>query len=125
MNPNLIDKLRCYIEFNEDEERFISSVFKLKHFAKGEHFLLAGDVCREAAFIESGVFRFYINTDERDPTYYFAAENEFICEYPSFLRQLPSDETYRHSKRHKYALSVLMIYRDSTERLFSASVSVD
>src|SRR6185369_9965093 len=71
MNPNLIEKLRCYIEFNEDEERFISSVFKLKHLAKGEHFLLAGDVCREAAFIESGVFRFYINTDERDPTYYF------------------------------------------------------
>lgn len=91
MNQNLIEKLRCYIEFNEDEERFISSVFKLKHFAKGEHFLLAGDVCREAAFIESGVFRFYINTDERDSTYYFAAENEFICEYPSFLRQLPSD----------------------------------
>ena len=82
MNPNLIEKLRGYIEFNEDEERFISSVFKLKHFAKGEHFLLAGDVCREAAFIEGGVFRFYIN-------------------------------------------SVLMIYRDSTERLFSASVSVD
>ena len=91
MKPNLIEKLRSYIEFNEDEERFISSVFKLKHFAKGEHFLLAGDVCSEAAFIESGVFRFYINTDERDPTYYFAAENEFICEYPSFLRQLPSD----------------------------------
>ena len=41
MHPNLIEKLRCYIEFNEDEERFISSVFKLKHFAKGEHFLLA------------------------------------------------------------------------------------
>lgn len=91
MNQNLIKKLRCYIEFSEDEERLISSVFKLKRFAKGEHFLLAGDVCREAAFIESGVFRFYINTDERDSTYYFAAENEFICEYPSFLRQLPSD----------------------------------
>lgn len=91
MSPNLIEKLRSYIEFNEDEERFINSVFKLKRFAKGEHFLLAGDVCREAAFIERGVFRFYINTDERDATYYFAAENEFICEYPSFLRQRPSD----------------------------------
>jgi CRP-like cAMP-binding protein len=90
MNPNLIEKLRSYIEFNADEERFISSVFKIKHFAKGEHFLLAGDVCREAAFIESGVFRFYINTGH-DATYYFAAENEFICEYPSFLWQLPSD----------------------------------
>lgn len=90
MSQNLIEKLRTYIEFNEDEERFIANVFKVKHFAKGEHFLFAGDVCREAAFIESGVFRFYINTGERDATYYFAAENEFICDYPSFLPQRPS-----------------------------------
>jgi CRP-like cAMP-binding protein len=92
MRQNLIEKLRTYIEFNEEEERFISRVFKRKYFAKGEHFLLAGDVCREAAFIETGVFRFYINTEERDATYYFAAENEFICDYPSFLPQLPSDK---------------------------------
>ena len=90
MSQNLIGKLHSYIEFNEDEERFIDSVFRVKHFAKGEHFLLAGDVCREAAFIESGVFRFYINTGERDATYYFAAESEFICDYPSFLPQRPS-----------------------------------
>jgi|SRR6185369_651266 CRP-like cAMP-binding protein len=90
MSQNLIEKLRSYIEFNEDEQRFIETVFRVKHFAKGEHFLLAGDVCGEAAFIESGVFRFYINTDERDATYYFAAENEFICDYPSFLPQRPS-----------------------------------
>ena len=90
MSQNLIKKLRSYIEFNEDEQRFIETVFRVKHFAKGEHFLLAGDVCCEAAFIESGVFRFYINTDERDATYYFAAENEFICDYPSFLPQRPS-----------------------------------
>lgn len=90
MSQNLIKKIRRYIEFNEDEERFIDKVFRLKHLAKGEHFLLVGDVCREAAFIESGVFRFYINTGERDATYYFAAENEFICDYPSFLPQHPS-----------------------------------
>src|ERR1051325_1859498 len=91
MSQNLIEKIRSYIEVNEDEERFIEDVFSVKRFAKGEHFLLAGDICYEAAFIESGVFRFYINTGERDATYYFAAENEFICDYPSFLPQSPSD----------------------------------
>jgi hypothetical protein len=53
MSENLIAKLRGYIEFNENEERFIEKVFRVKHFGKGEHFLLAGDVCREAAFIEN------------------------------------------------------------------------
>ena len=119
MSQNLIEKLRSYIEFNEEEEKFIGSVFKLKHFAKGEHFLLAGDVCREAAFIESGVFRFYINTDERDATYYFAAEKEFICDYPSFLGQRPSD-------RNIQALEPAEIYSisfDDLQRFYRKVVS--
>ena len=92
MSQGLIEKLRTYIEFDEGDERFIRSVFKPKRLAKGEHLLMAGDVCREAAFIESGVFRSYINTGERDATFYFAAENDFISDYPSFLPQRPSDK---------------------------------
>lgn len=92
MSQNLIEKLHGYIEFDKDEENFICSVFKPKVLAKGEHLLLAGDVCREAAYIESGVFRSYINTGERDATFYFAAENDFICDYSSFLPQTPSDK---------------------------------
>jgi CRP-like cAMP-binding protein len=92
MSQSLIEKLRTYIDFDEDEERFIRSIFKQKTLAKGEHMLLAGDVCREAAFIERGVFRSYINTGERDSTFYFAAENDFISDYPSFLPQVPSDK---------------------------------
>ena len=99
---------------NEEEERFISNVFKLKYFAKGEHFLLAGDVCREAAFIESGVFRFYINTDERDATYYFAAETEFICDYPSFLPQLPSDKNIQALEPSE----ICVISFDNLKRLY-------
>ena len=88
----MIEKLRTYIDFDEDEERFIRSIFKPKVLAKGEHLLLAGDVCHEAAFIERGVFRSYINTGERDATFYFAAENDFISDYSSFLPRTPSDK---------------------------------
>lgn len=90
MSQDLINKIRSYIDFDEDDEHFISSVYRSRSMSKGEHFLLAEDVCREVAFIESGVFRFYINTDDRDATYYFAAESAFICDYPSFLPQRPS-----------------------------------
>jgi CRP-like cAMP-binding protein len=90
MSQRLIEKLRSYIPFSEDEERFIGSIFKQKVLGKGEHLLLAGEVCGEAAFVERGVFRSYINTGERDATFYFASENDFICDYPSFLPQRPS-----------------------------------
>jgi CRP-like cAMP-binding protein len=114
MSQNLIEKIRTYIEFDEEEERFISSVFKLKRLAKGEHFLLAGDVCREAAFIESGVFRFYINTDEREATYYFASETEFICDYPSFLPQCPSDKNIQALE----PAEIRVISRDDLQRFY-------
>ena len=114
MSQNLIEKIRGYIELNQDEEQFISSVFKPKPFAKGEHFLLAGDVCREAAFIESGVFRFYINTAERDATYYFAAETEFICDYPSFLPQRPSDKNIQALE----PAEIRVISFDNLQRLY-------
>jgi len=123
MSQNLLSKLRGYIEFDEEEEQFISRVFKAKVLAKGEHLLLAGSVCREAAFIESGVFRSYINTDQRDATFYFAAENDFICDYSSFLPKGRRIRTFRRSNRLRSALSVLMAYKNSTEMLFSVSVS--
>src|SRR4051812_45589014 len=91
MSQHLIEKIQSYIEIDEEDRRFIQSAFRAKHFAKGEHFLLAGDVCGEAAFVERGVFRFYVNLDGDEATYYFSAENEFICDNPSFLRQTPSE----------------------------------
>lgn len=91
MYSHLFEKIRQYIEVDEADRQFIGEAFKPRRFEKGEHFLMAGDVCRHAAFVQTGVFRFYINRDGEDATYYFAAENEFICEYPSFLRRQPSD----------------------------------
>jgi len=90
MSQHLIEKIQSYIELEEEDRRFIQSAFKPRRYAKGEHFLLTGDVCREAAFVERGVFRFYINLESEEATYYFSAENEFICDYPSFLRQTAS-----------------------------------
>lgn len=90
MSRYLLEKIQSYIEIKGEDRRFIQSAFKLRRYAKGEHFLLAGDVCREAAFVERGVFRFYINLKGEEATYYFSAENEFICDYPSFLPQTPS-----------------------------------
>lgn len=41
MGCSLSEKIRTYIECNEEEERFIGSIYKRRSLAKGEHFLLA------------------------------------------------------------------------------------
>lgn len=114
MSQKLIQKLRTYIDFDDDEERFINGVFKSKVLEKDEHLLLAGDVCREATFIESGVLRSYINTGERDATFYFAAENDFICDYSSFLPQCPSDKNIQALE----AAEVRVISFDGLQELY-------
>jgi CRP-like cAMP-binding protein len=92
MSQHLIEKIQSYIEIEEEDRQFIQLAFKSRRYAKGEHFLLAGDACGEAAFVERGVFRFYINFEGEEANYYFSAENEFVCDYPSFLRQNESDK---------------------------------
>lgn len=85
MYEDLLLKISEFIELDDNDKLLVRRLFKPQKFEKGEHFLLAGDVCRYAAFIGKGIFRFYINRDGEDSTYYFACENEFISEYPSFL----------------------------------------
>lgn len=91
MYQNLLQTISQFIALTGDDEALIGNLFKVKRFEKGEHFLMAGDVCRQVGFINKGIFRFYLNRDGDDLTYYFSAENEFISDYPSFLSAQPSE----------------------------------
>lgn len=90
MHKNLLAKISEFIRLDDNDKLLVRQLFTPRRFEKGNHFLLAGDVCRHVAFVNKGIFRFYINHDGDDLTYYFAAENEFISEYPSFLVAQPS-----------------------------------
>ena len=53
----------------------------------------AGDICSEFVFVETGLFRHFINNDGREETYYFSSENDFICDYESFVNRKISNKT--------------------------------
>jgi CRP-like cAMP-binding protein len=67
-----------------------SSYIKLRHVKKRQHFVESGQVCKELAFILSGSVRLYHVKDGAEITGYFSIDNEFICSYKSFLKQVPS-----------------------------------
>lgn len=110
-HEKLLLNIEQLVELSADDRRVIERLFVPRKLEKGENFLMAGDICRHAAFIQSGVFRFYINRDGEDATYYFAAENEFICEYPSFLRRQPSDRNIQALE----AAEILLISHDDLQ----------
>lgn len=90
MTSSLIKSIQNLITLSPAEIDLVTSLFKAKSYKKGEFFLEEGRICKHAGFVVKGLFRYYINHDGEDKTYSFSQENEFVCNYESFLPQGPS-----------------------------------
>jgi len=87
---SLLNAIRYFIPLSASDEEVVRRLFHKKVFKKGEHLLEAGNVCRYVTFIETGLVRYYINSDGEERTTYFNKEGEFVCNYASFVPQIPS-----------------------------------
>lgn len=86
MYASLISAIEYFIRLDDTEKELISSLAIPKTFAKGDYFLREGQVCREVGFIEKGLIRYYMtNNNGEEITQSFGKENEFTCNYQSFL----------------------------------------
>ena len=86
----LLNTIRSFIPLSSQDEEIVRKLFHKKVFKKGDHLLQAGSVCRYIIFIETGLVRYYLNSDGEEHTTYFNKEGEFVCDYMSFLPQAPS-----------------------------------
>ena len=62
-----------------------------RHLKAGEYFLPPDKICREIAFIESGLFRLYYLNEGKEITNCFCKENTITCSYASLITQQESD----------------------------------
>ena len=84
-----------YISFNLIEWTLFKSKLQIREFKKGETILHIGDVCEKLYFIDSGLARGYMISEEgKDYTWsiFFNDENAqmtnlFVVDYDSFLNQ--------------------------------------
>jgi CRP-like cAMP-binding protein len=86
----LIKSIRRYIPLSETDEAIIKLLFLEQKLEKGQHLLKAGNVCRNIVLIGQGLVRYYTIIDGEEKTTYFNREGEFVCDYASFLPQMPS-----------------------------------
>jgi CRP-like cAMP-binding protein len=93
MIDNLLKVVEQTVHISQVERELIATLFKEKTYKKGSFFLQEGDVCRQIGFISSGLVRYYINNEGEDKTYDFGQENEFVCNYESFVPQQPSRQS--------------------------------
>ncbi len=89
----LYDAIEKYVCLSDTDISVIEQYFIKREIKKHEYFLKAGEVCKYFAFIEQGLFRHYINNEGQEETIYFSSENEFICDYESFIDKKASRKT--------------------------------
>jgi CRP-like cAMP-binding protein len=90
MIKSLLDSIQSIITLSTTEKDMVTSLFKEKTYEKGDFFLADGQICKQVGFVTKGLLRYYINHDGEDKTYDFAQENNFVCNYESFIPRTPS-----------------------------------
>ena len=97
-NRKTVEKLKQYfIEVGfevEDVEKILHS-FQLKEFEKETYFVEEGKISRHLAFVESGVFQYFVLKEGEERTTYISIANTFMGSLLSYLNETPAREYIR------------------------------
>ena len=92
MYDQLIRKITSYTPLSEAVLPQIDALFERKVLLKNDFFLREGQICRELGFISKGLVCYYVNSGGNDVVHNFARENDFICNYDSFINRSASQK---------------------------------
>ena len=92
MINSLLKSIQDLITLSPAEIGIVTSLFKERSYKKGDFFLKEGQICKQVGFVAKGLLRYYINHNGEEKTYAFSQENEYVCNYESFLPQSPSSK---------------------------------
>jgi CRP-like cAMP-binding protein len=85
----LIEKIRLIVPLSDADITLINTLFQPSLLKKGDYFVQQGQVCHQVGFIQTGLVRYFVNQDGDEKIYSFGLENDFVCDYESFLSQQP------------------------------------
>ena len=90
MSEALHQYLRKTVNLPETEWAFAAPHFRPLQLSKQESFVSPGAVCRHLAFVETGVLRSFLTTEEREITNDFFLPGSFASAFTSFITKAPS-----------------------------------
>jgi CRP-like cAMP-binding protein len=91
-----VEQIKAYIDqiaaISKEDWDFFKSKLQRRIFSKKTVFLKINEIENHISFIESGVVRLFIPKEnpEKEITFGFSFQNQFISAYDSFLTQKPS-----------------------------------
>ncbi|MFV8325237.1 Crp/Fnr family transcriptional regulator [Flavobacterium sp. ZS1P14] len=88
MYSELINKIKLFIKLSEKDVVIIRELFQRREIKKNDYFLKEGQISTHICFVQKGLFRYYINLEGEEKTFYFGHEGCFITDYESFVPQI-------------------------------------
>lgn len=86
----LRNALNHFVPLEDRHWQAISDLVELHRYARNELFHQEGKRCYKIGFIIEGCFRSVKDVDGLERTFDFAVENDFITDYYSIVREVPS-----------------------------------
>lgn len=118
MIERLISSIKNVIPLSPADTDVVAALFKERSYKKGDYFLEEGRICKQVGFVAQGLMRYYINHNGEEKIYDFSQENEFVCNYESFLPQVPSSKNIQALED-----SIVFVISHADLQLFYAKVS--
>ena len=88
----IIDSVNSFGHFSEEEMSQFLGRLKQVTLKKGTRIMIEGQVCQTFFFVNRGRFRQYQLLDSgSETTLNLYLENDWVCEYRSFMTQTPSE----------------------------------
>lgn len=72
----------------QEDLRTISSLFHLTELKKGDLFLKSGTPCEKLSFVETGILRFFVPTEDKEVTQWISTQG-FVTDLSSLLFETP------------------------------------
>jgi CRP-like cAMP-binding protein len=82
--------IRRIIQPNAEEWEAFTRIVSVKKLKKKDLLLQEGQICNFIAFLNSGVMREYSFQNDKETTVDFVSDNQFTCDFQSFIMQVPS-----------------------------------
>jgi CRP-like cAMP-binding protein len=99
-----MDHIASYVELTEEDVSLISQIIPVRHFAKGEYLLKAGQISDAFFFMISGFVRLFYLQEGEEKTTYFYPEGTFVSAYSSFMRQQPASFYFQSTEDTEVAV---------------------
>jgi len=77
-----------------EELKVISSLFKPETIKKGDYFLLTGKASDRLSFIQNGILRIFLATENKEVTQWISTKGYFVTDLSGFIFEKPSEHKF-------------------------------